>query len=313
MAASRRLIWTYGLVGLLALILLGRLTPVASLLLSTWLPLPLLLVGWRLGTAEAILLALSGALFFFALNPEMPIFQEGLGVWLLLCMGLILTFCQHRNWPAGSAILFTVVVLGLLFLFHFLGQAVIQGISPLVLWDQKAGELTDALRNMLKDTGMDFSDLQVVGLPRLEVQELVTKILPALVLVNLALVAWVNVVVVRSLASFWGWGDWGEPLANWVSPEWLVFFLVAAGIAVLTPWPWLRQAGLNLLLVLGFMYFCQGIAVIAALLQRYQVPWVLRGLGFVLAFMNPIMLVVMILGLLDLWLDFRRLQPPREA
>jgi hypothetical protein len=285
----------------------------SSLFLSTWLPLPLLLVGWRLGTGEAALLALAGVLFVFALNPGMAVLQESLGLWMLLLMGLILTVCHHRGWPAGSAILFTVMALGLLFLMLFLGQALLQGLSPLVLWDQKAGELTNSLRNMLQEGGIDFSDLRVVGLPRIEFQELVARILPALMLVNLALVAWVNVAVVRGLASLWGWSEWGEPLAHWVNPEWLVFLLVAAGLTLLTPWPWVRQAGLNLLLVLGLMYFCQGTAVMAALFQRYQVPWALRGLGYILAFMNPVMLILMILGLMDLWLDFRKLQPPREA
>jgi len=51
----------------------------------------------------------------------------------------------------------------------------------------------------------------------------------------------------------------------------------------------------------------------AGLFQRFQVPWVLRGLGYLLAFMNPLMIVVMVLGLTDIWLDFRRLQPSPEA
>jgi uncharacterized protein YybS (DUF2232 family) len=285
----------------------------ATLFLGTWLPLPLLLVGWRLGIGEAALLALAGALLAFALNPGVVVLQGSLGLWMLLLIGLILTVCHHRDWPNGSAIMFTVVVLGLLFLVFFLGQAYFQGLSPGALWDQKSRELTSTLTKMLQETGMDSSDLQVVGLPRVEVQELILQVLPALVLINTALVAWVNVLAVRALASHWGWDDPGEPLSHWTSPEWLVFFLVGAGFAFLAPLAWVRQAGLNLLLILGFAYFCQGMAVMAALLQRYQVPWPLRGLGYVLAFMNPLMMVVMILGLVDIWLDFRKLQPPREA
>jgi len=313
LAGSRPLIWSYGLVALLTLILLGRLSPMASLFLSTWLPLPLLVVGWRLGIWEAVLLALAGVLFVFALNPGTAVLLESLGLWMLLLLGLILTVCQHRSWQAGSAILFTVAVLGLLFLMLFLGQALFQGLSPLQLWGQKAGEFTQSLKNTLHEAGLGFSDLQLVGLPRVELQELVGKILPALLLVNLALVAWVNVVLVRKLASLWGWREWGEPLSHWLSPEWLVFLLAAAGLALLTPWPLMRQVGLNLLLIMGFMYFCQGIAVMAGLFERYHVPWALRGVGYVLAFMNPLMIGVMILGLTDLWLDFRKLQKPRGA
>ncbi len=313
MAGSRRLIWSYGLVALLTIILLGRLSPIATLFLGTWLPLPLLLVGWRLSTGEVALLALIGALFVFALNPGEAVLLDSLGLWMLLLMGLILTACHHRSWPPGEAIMFTVLVLGLLFLVFFLGQAYFQGITPGALWAQKSQEVTSTLTEMLRETGMDSSDLQMVGLPKVGVQDLVAKVFPALVLINTGLVAWVNVLVVRKLANLWGWVDPGEPLSHWASPEWLVFFFVAAGFALLARQAWLRQAGLNLLLVLGFVYFCQGMAVMAALLERYQVPWALRGLGYVLAFMNPLMVVVTILGLVDLWLDFRKLQPSREA
>jgi uncharacterized protein YybS (DUF2232 family) len=292
---------------------LGRVSLTASLLLGTWLPLPLLLVGWRLGTLEAALLALVGALFAFALNPGVAVLQDNLGLWMILLMGLILTACHHREWPDGSSIMFAVVVLGFLSLLFFLGQAYLQGLGPAGLWEKKSQELTDSLTKMMSEAGVGLSDLRLMGLPRVEIQHLVIQVLPALVLINLALVAWANILVVHGLGSLWGWDNLGEPLSHWSSPEWLVFILVAAGFALLAPFPGVRQAGLNLLLILGFVYFCQGLAVISALLQRFQLPWVLRGLVYVLAFMNPLMIVVMILGLTDLWLDFRRLQPSQET
>jgi uncharacterized protein YybS (DUF2232 family) len=313
LAGSRWLLWSYGLVALLALIAFGRVSLMTSLILGTWLPLPLLLVGWRLGTLEAVLLAFLGVLFVFALNPGLAAFQDNLGLWMLMLMGLVLTVCHHRDWPDGSAIMFTVLFLGLLSLVFFLGQAFLQGLGPAGLWEKKSQELADSLTKMMGEAGVGMSDLRVMGLPRLEVQHLLIQVLPALVLINLALVAWVNVLVTQKLGTIWGWNNLGEPLSLWTSPEWLVFFLVAAGFSLLAPFPGVRQAGLNLLLVLGFVYFCQGMAVISALLQRFNLPWVLRSLAYILAFMNPLLIVVMILGLTDLWLDFRRLQPPQET
>jgi uncharacterized protein YybS (DUF2232 family) len=313
LAGSRWLLWSYGLLALVALILVGRVSLTASLFLGTWLPLPLLLVGWRLGTLEAALLALAGALFVFALNPGVAVFQDNLGLWMILLMGLILTACHQRGWPDGSAIMFTVVFLGFLSLVFFVGQAYFQGLGPVALWEKKSQELAESVTKMMGEAGVGLSDLRVMGLPRMEIQHLLIQVLPALVFINLALVAWANVLVAQRLGDLGGWSNLGEPLSQWASPEWLVFFLAAAGFALLAPFPWVRQAGLNLVLVLGFVYFCQGMAVISALLQRFQLPWVLRWLVYILAFMNPLMIVVMILGLTDLWLDFRRLQPPQET
>jgi uncharacterized protein YybS (DUF2232 family) len=251
----------------------------------------------------------------FILNPGVAVFQDNLGLWMILLMGLILTVCHQRDWHDGSAIMFAVVSLGFLSLVFFLSQAYFQGLGPMGLWEKKSQELTESLTKMMGEAGVGLSDLPVMGLPKVEIQHLLIQVLPALVLINLALVAWVNVLAAQRLGNFWGWSNLGEPLSLWASPEWLVFFLVAAGFSLLAPYSGVRQAGLNLVLVLGFVYFCQGMAVISALLQRFQLPWawVLRWLVYTLAFMNPLMIVVMILGLTDLWLDFRRLQPSQET
>ena len=311
--AGRRLLWSSALLALWALILFGRLSPMASLFLGTWLPLPLLLAGWRLGTGGAALLALAGALLVVVLNPALTVFQNNLGLWMILLMALVLTACHQRGWQNGSGILLAVAALGALSLVFFLGQAYVQSMSPLELWGEKAREFTDTLTKMLGESGITFSDLRVLGLPQVDLQGLLVQVMPALVLINLAMTAWINVLAAQWLANLWGWDDPGDPLSQWASPEWLVFLLVAAGFSLLIPWAGLRQAGLNLLLIMGFIYFCQGMAVISAVLQRYRLPFVLRGLVYVLAFMNPLMIVVTILGLTDLWLDYRMFQPPRET
>ncbi len=313
MAGSRLGIWLVCLVALLVLILFGHVNPLAYLLLGTWLPLPLLLVGWRLGTGAAVLLALAGILAVFALTPGASFLLDNLGLGMILLMGLILIACCRRGWPTGSAIMFSVVGVGLVYAVFFLGQAYFQNLTPVALWDQKTREVAQDFIKMLKETGMDSPSFEVMGLSGVSVQDLVTRLVPALVLINAGLVAWLNMLVGRRLVSSWGWGDLGEPLSQWSSPEWLIFFFLGAGFALLAPLAWMRQVGLNLLVILGFVYFCQGMAVIAGLLQRFQVHWFLRGLAYLLAFLNPLMILVVILGLIDLWLDFRRLRPPREA
>jgi uncharacterized protein YybS (DUF2232 family) len=310
---NRRLVWGCALVAVVALILAGRLSAMATLFLGTWVPLPLLIVGWRQGTGPAALLAGAGTLVILAFNPGLTVFQDDLGLWLLLLLGLVLTVCRQRGWTPGAAIMFATAALGVLSLVWFVALAYFQGLSPPAFWEQKAQEIIRALMGTLEQSGMEVSDLRVMGFPRGDMQNLLVQVLPGLALLNIALVAWVNVLAIMKVAQWRGWGDPGAPLAQWTCPEWLVFCLVAAGFALLAPPAWVRVAGLNLLLIVGFAYFGQGIAVIAALLLRYQAPWGLRFLVYVLAFVNPVIIMVMILGLMDLWLDFRRLQPPREA
>jgi uncharacterized protein YybS (DUF2232 family) len=65
---------------------------------------------------------------------------------------------------------------------------------------------------------------------------------------------------------------------------------------------------LNLLLVIGAYYFAQGLAVIGFFFHKNKVPRFLRGLTYVLiVFQQIFTLLVVGLGLFDLWGDFRRL------
>lgn len=276
-------------------------------------PLPVLLVGWRLGPGAAALLALAGMAVLGVLYPLGAMFLDFPGPGFPLLLGLSLALGSHRGWPWGTAILVTVAALGVISLGLFLGQAYFQNLPPQAWWAQKSGEVARLAVQMLQDTGISPPDPQILGLPLGDFQELVRQVFPALVLINLGLTAWLNVLAARLLLGSWRGEAPGEPLSRWASPEWFIFVFLASGFSLLAPLSWLRLLGLNLLLLGALLYFFQGLAVMAHLCQRFQVPLVLRGVGYILAFLNPIILLVMILGLLDLWLDFRRLQPPPQS
>jgi uncharacterized protein YybS (DUF2232 family) len=67
-------------------------------------------------------------------------------------------------------------------------------------------------------------------------------------------------------------------------------------------------AALNLILLLAACYFAQGLAVIAFFFHKNHVPRFLRGITYVLiVFQQIFTLLVVGLGLFDLWGNFRRL------
>jgi len=71
-------------------------------------------------------------------------------------------------------------------------------------------------------------------------------------------------------------------------------------------WPYFLWPGAALI-VLGTIYFLQGLAVIACFLDKWRWPPVFRTLAYGLVFIQqPLSLGVALLGLFDLWFDFRR-------
>ena len=154
----------------------------------------------------------------------------------------------------------------------------------------------------------------VPGVPQAEAEAMLQRLLPGLLVANTGLVAWLNVVLVRQLAVVATGRKPEPPLYHFALPEWLIFGALGAGFMMFLPVARLRFISLNLLLVLVVLYFCQGVAVVAAWFNRLGLPRILRVIGYPLMFLNPLFFLIITLGVLDLWLDFRRLhQQPGDA
>jgi uncharacterized protein YybS (DUF2232 family) len=276
-------------------------------------PLPVLVVGGRSGELAALALALAAVVLLFCLHPALAAFWQNLGFLNLLLMGVVLTGLQSRGVGAAQAIILTVVALSVLAVLLFLGQAYALGQAPQDLLREKTAEIMATVAKVLGDAGAGASGSLIPGVASAEVQALLERLLPGLMVANLGLVAWLNVVLARQLSFMLGWGAPAPPLYHWEAPEWLIFTLLGAGFLLLVPVGGVRFVGLNLLLVLAVLYFAQGLAVVATWFHRLGLPRPLRVIGYPLMFLNPVFFVIIILGLMDLWLDFRRLHRPKES
>ncbi|MEW6388227.1 MAG: DUF2232 domain-containing protein [Thermodesulfobacteriota bacterium] len=313
MPGNRLFLWILGLGALLLFLLLRQSHFLIYMAAVTLLPLPILLIGWRLGERAALVLTLGFTVLIFFFRPGQSGLLENVGLGELLLIGFLLNAWRARGWSGAQAITYTVLIIILAMLLFFVGQAWYMGLSPLELWSKKAAELADTVQKAMGGAGVGAQGLEVMGLARIDWQTFLGQLLPALVVINTGLVTWINMVLGRQLAYYLGWGQLDPPLYVYANPEWLIFVFLAAGFMLLVPVTLVRSIGLNLVLVAGFLYFCQGAAVVAAWFHHFQVPRFLRLLGYPIFFLNPLFFLVMILGLMDLWLDFRRLHQPPEA
>ncbi|MCB1154512.1 DUF2232 domain-containing protein [bacterium] len=137
-------------------------------------------------------------------------------------------------------------------------------------------------------------------------------LLPGLEIALAAIVIWVNMLSVirfgRAGASFHGSAD----LSTWSAPEPLVFaVLVPALAAAGLDDPWIDATAGNVLIVAIVPFFFQGMAVTSHALRRLRIGPGLRVLAYVMLFAFMGAMVVpgqAALGVLDIWLDFRRLR-----
>lgn len=132
-------------------------------------------------------------------------------------------------------------------------------------------------------------------------------------------VIFAGVMVLLNLAIFWslsgGQRRVGYPLfgdiVRWATPEWLIWVFLATGFGFFVPSPALSLAALNCFVCIAAIYFFQGLAIMGFYFRVLAMPTLARGLVFALAFIQPVLpLLICAVGVFDMWIDFRRLKPP---
>jgi len=299
-----------GLIILTVLLLLPTLLPEKTAWLTSLVPLPLFYYHVSLGRNKglilirnAIILAAAGALLFGSL----PI--------LLFPLTLVppgIAFANgvfNRRSPVAAG--FTgFLVLALTWLLYWSGVAFVHQTNP---YAALLVELDKGLSNGLllyeESAGLAPETLESVRRAVKLLRIYIPQILPALLISGLLSTVWLNLALGNWLLKkkdrdLTHWPDYSE----WKLPDPFVWLVVLSGaIFLLLPQP-LSMIGLNGLIVCSTVYFFQGLAIAASLLNRWSVPRLIRVLIYALIFIQTYGIIVLsFLGLADVWADFRKL------
>lgn len=160
--------------------------------------------------------------------------------------------------------------------------------------------------SLYEKAGVKGDELKAMQESMQQAGELVITIYPALVTVSLGLVACMNLLVLARIANRVRMPLYVGDFKKYRNPEPLVWLLIASGFGTLAPSNPVYLASLNVLIVVGALYSVQGFAVISHYFRRLQVPKFIRLLSALFLILQPFMaLVVVVLGVFDLWGDFR--------
>ena len=163
---------------------------------------------------------------------------------------------------------------------------------------------------MQEQLGFSKDSLELVKERLPQLIDMTLQLLPGLLFLTFGFIALINILSLRRRFPERR-TEWFavENFRDWKAPEPLVWGLIACGFSVFFPVADLaRLIAMNLLLIVGAFYFAQGLAVIAFFFHKNNVPRFLRGITYILiVFQQIFTLMVVGLGLFDLWGDFRRL------
>ena len=233
---------------------------------------------------------------------------------LLFALTIIpLGYSLHRSMAAGDKEWKTVfqgcLFLGASWLLFWAVYGLVEGVNPytrlLELIDTSFVQTYDYYRTK---AGLPADALLYMEQAVSETRKLTPHLLPGLLCGIILVTVLINLLGgIRLLDRLRpGCTPW-KKFSQWRLPDWLVWLVIAGGVLLLVGSGKTGIVAISLLLVSGLLYFFQGLAVAIHLLDRWAVPLALRLIFYVFLIVQSYgMLLLALLGLADVWIDFRR-------
>ncbi|MGH7823802.1 MAG: DUF2232 domain-containing protein [Candidatus Binatia bacterium] len=288
------------------LMISGTVIPPAGVILIPFVPQPVLSFGIRYGAGwgAGVLGAAFLLLFLFA-GAELAFIYLIFALMASLLFGL-LGRLRVIEWLVLSvaSVVFAALV-GFLFCLYGSWSVMLQDLRSSLTEHMAAAVRVQEKMGFAQDT----TEVLKERLPA--IAETMLQVLPGLVFVSLSLIVLLNILFLcrrfPDRREEWLTVD---NLREWNAPEPLVWGLIICGFSLFISGPeFLHTLAVNLLLVIAACYFFQGLAIVAYFFHKSRVPYFLRMVTYALIIFQQIFtLLVVGLGLFDLWGDFRRLK-----
>jgi uncharacterized protein YybS (DUF2232 family) len=281
--------------------------PVLGFAFSLFIPLPVLFYRAKLGRNPGIYIPI-GTLLLITLvlgrvSVDMLYFSG------LLLLGFSLSEFFEKKLSVEATVLGTCVVVlgsglvGLLAFSAAAGQSLLAFISAHVAHNL---EMTLTLYEKL---GVSQDAITVVANSMDQIRFVMLRILPALAIMSALFVCWLNILVAKPVLTGRAlpYPDFG-PLRLWRAPDQAIWLLIGSGLTMLLPDKGLKLIGVNGLLVVLTIYFFQGMAIVSFFFEKKNMPRFFRIMLYTLIALQQVFLLIVIgLGVFDLWLNFRKI------
>lgn len=299
-----------GVMATLVIFTIAVFIPVVGFVFSMFIPLPVLFYRSKLGRRHGVIVPLVAltvmSMVFGGFTADMLFFSG------LMLLGFAMSEMFEKELSVEVTILATCgIVLGaimvaVLLYGMFTGTTIIALVSEYV-----ASNLALSLA-LYKSIGIPQETIDTISRSLDQIQYVLVRLLPSLAAASTLFVAWTNLVAARPIMQRRGIDcpDFGR-LNRWRAPENLVWGVIGCGLVMLIPNTGIRLIGVNGLLVLLTVYFIQGIAVVSFYFEKKKLPRTIRVVLYtMIAFQQLLLLVVVCIGLFDMWFNFRKIEPP---
>ena len=301
-----------GVMATLAIFSLSVFMPVVGFIFSVFIPLPILFyrakLGRRLGMIVPLVAIVLMGLVAGGLTMDVFFFSG------LMLLGFSLSemfekeLSVEKTVAGACGIVLAAGVLVILIYSAMQSTAIGSLVSAYV-----AANLELSLK-LYREIGIPKETVDTIAGSLDRIQYVLVRLLPSLAAASTLFVAWTNLIAARPIFTRFGVAmpDFGR-LNLWRAPDPLVWGVIGCGASMLLPANDIRIVGLNGLLVLLTIYFIQGIAIVSFFFEKKSVPRPFRvALYSLIAFQQIFLLVIILIGLFDIWINFRKITPDKN-
>ena len=281
--------------------------PLIGLFAWMFLPLPVLFYRLKIGrNGGGLVMVLSLAvLIVFTSNFAFNTLYFG----SLLMTGFFLGEFLEQHLSIDRIMLYTsfaVIGSGLVVLFIFSSMQT-QGIEQLI--SNYIARYQTLSSQLFSESAQLYPEMKI-DLKMLEKASTVfASIFPGILINSYLTMIWLNILLIKKLLMKKGIIIKSiENLNEWKAPEYLVFAVIAFSVLMFLTSGALNLVAVNCLIILMFVYFFQGIAVVSFFFNKKSAPFALRVFFYILIAIQPLFMFLVIgFGLFDTWINFRKL------
>lgn len=302
-AVARLIMILAGAAGSFILFAAYLVIPPAGLVSGLLAPFPALYATLRFGRVNAVAVTLGAAAILTVL------FGIQVAALYLLQCGVIAHFLPElltREYGVARIMVWSTAVNLLLYLAAALALTAIGGVN---IHSMAVTEINTSINQALtiyEKAGVKGEELDAMKKSMSMAAALISRIYPALMTVMLMVMAGFNLALSRRFAGKTGGDIKLENFNDFKMPEQMIWLLIISGFALLMENPLIKIPALNLMVILSVFYFLQGLAVLLTIITRLAYPGVIRiGLYMMLLLQPYLAALVAILGMFDLWGNFR--------
>ena len=282
--------------------------PIAGLMGSAFIPVPLVFFRAKLGRPAATVIALAalGCAVLLGGRLEVLFFGE------LLLIGFAMGELMARQWPLEKTVAAVCVAVMIAGLAGLLASSLGTGQGLLTTLSEGVRYHLELSLQLYQQMGLSQDQLHFLESSMEGIQQVLVGMMPALVIGSTLMVTWISLLAARGVCQRRGlpFPDYGA-LNRWKAPELMVWGVIGSGVLLLVPTLAAKMVGLNGLAVFMVIYFFQGMAVVAFFFQKKQIPRLARMVLYgLIAVQQLVMLAVIGVGFFDTWFNFRKLGKP---